>query len=132
VSFLLDTDICSAHLKGVRAVSSRFLQYSGRLHISALTASELYTWAKRGGAPPARLVAVRDVLMAAQLIDVDHEIAERAGEIRAALLDRGRPMPSVDLFIAATALVHSLTLVTHNARHFQNVPDLVCGDWLAK
>ena len=132
MSFLLDTDICSAHLKGTRPVSSRFLQYSGRLHVSALTVSELYTRAKRGGAPPVRLVAVRDMLMATQLIDVNHEIAERAGELRAALLDRGKPMPSIDLFIAATALMHGLTLVTHNARHFQNVPDLACEDWLAK
>ena len=37
---------------------------------------------------------------------------------------------STDLFIAATALVHGLTLVTHNARHFQNVPDLTLEDWL--
>jgi predicted nucleic acid-binding protein len=37
----------------------------------------------------------------------------------------------MDLFIAATALIHGLTLVTHNARHFQNVPDLAVADWLA-
>jgi predicted nucleic acid-binding protein len=131
MSFLLDTDICSAHLKRNRELSSRFLQYLGRLHLSALTAGELYTWAKRSSAPPARLVAVREMLMAARLIDVDHEVAECAGELRAALLDRGKPMPSMDLFIAATALVHGLTLVTYNARHFQNVPDLAVADWLA-
>jgi predicted nucleic acid-binding protein len=130
MSFLVDTDICSAHLKGDRVVSSRFLQYSGRLHVSVLTVSELYTWAKRSGAPPARLVAVRDMLMAARLIDVNDEVAERAGELRAALLNQGRPMPSTDLLIAATALVHGLTLVTHNVRHFQNVPNLAVEDWL--
>ncbi|MGA2031294.1 MAG: type II toxin-antitoxin system VapC family toxin [Thermoguttaceae bacterium] len=131
MNFLLDTDICSAHLKGNREVSSRFLQYSGWLHLSALTVGELYTWAKRGGAPPARLVAVHEMLMAARLIDVNHEVAEKAGELRAALLDQGKPMPSMDLFIAATALIHELTLVTHNARHFQNLPDLAVADWLA-
>jgi predicted nucleic acid-binding protein len=46
------------------------------------------------------------------------------------LLDQGRPTMSTDLFIAATALVHDLTLVTHNTRHFQNVPDLAVEDWL--
>ena len=130
MSFLLDTDICSAHLKGNRAVSSKFLQYAGRLHLSALTMSELYTWAKRRGAPPARLVAVREMLVASQLIDVDHEVAEKAGGLCATLLDQGTPMPSTDLFIAATALVHGLTLVTHNVRHFQNVPGLGVDDWM--
>jgi predicted nucleic acid-binding protein len=37
---------------------------------------------------------------------------------------------STDLFIAATALVHGLTLVTHNTRHFQNLPGLEVADWL--
>lgn len=41
-------------------------------------------------------------------------------------------MPNTDLFIAATALVHGLTLVTHNTRHFQNVPHLAVEDWLAR
>jgi hypothetical protein len=46
--------------------------------------------------------------------------------------NQGKPMPNTDLFIAATALVHGLTLVTHNTRHFQNVPHLAVEDWLAR
>jgi predicted nucleic acid-binding protein len=45
LSFLLDTDICSAYLKGNHSVGNRVLQYGGRLYVSALTAGELYTWA---------------------------------------------------------------------------------------
>ena len=130
MSFLLDTDICSAHLKGDRGVSARFLQYTGRLHLSALTASELYTWARRRNAPPVRLDAVRELLMAVHFIDVNHEIAEQAGTLRAAMFDLGKPMSNTDLVVAATALVHHLTLVSHNVRHFQNVPDLPIADWL--
>ena len=130
MSFLLDTDICSAHLKGSAEVSSRFLQYSGRLHVSALTASELYTWAKRRTAPPARLAAVRDLLFATRFVDLDHDIAEKAGELRAKLLDSGNPIPTADLHIAATALAHNLTLVTHNVRHFARVVGLRIEDWL--
>jgi tRNA(fMet)-specific endonuclease VapC len=130
MSFLLDTDICSAHLKGNRTVSSHLLQYSGRLHISALSVSELFTWAKRNNAPPARLIAVRELLLAMQFLDVNLEIAEKAGELRAMLLDQGKPLPNLDLHIAATALVHGLTLVTHNVRHFSPVPQLSIDDWL--
>lgn len=32
--------------------------------------------------------------------------------------------------IAATSLVHDLTLVTHNTQDFKNVPGLRLEDWL--
>ena len=131
MSFLVDSDVCSAHLKGERRANTRFLQYTGRLHISAVTVSELFTWATRAGAPPARLAAIQDMLVAISFHPVDYEIAQRSGELRAVLLDRGLPMATTDLLIAATAQIHGLTLVTHNTRHFQNVPHLVVEDWLA-
>ena len=44
--------------------------------------------------------------------------------------DIGTPMPDVDALIAATALVHDMTLVTHNAVDFQPVAGLRFVDWL--
>jgi len=38
--------------------------------------------------------------------------------------------PGCDLSIAATVLVHGLTLVTHNTQDFTNVPGLAMVDWL--
>jgi tRNA(fMet)-specific endonuclease VapC len=77
------------------------------------------------------LDAVRDLLQAVRFLDVDHMVADKAGQLRAMLLDRGQPMPHMDLHIAATAVVHGLTLVTHNVRHFLLVPELRGDDWLA-
>jgi len=36
----------------------------------------------------------------------------------------------MDLLNAATALVHDLTLVTHNLQDYVNVPGLRVEDWL--
>lgn len=36
----------------------------------------------------------------------------------------------LDLFIAAVALVHNLTLVTHNTKDYANIPGLTLEDWL--
>ncbi len=36
----------------------------------------------------------------------------------------------MDAMIAATALVHNMTLVTHNTIEFQSVADLQFVDWL--
>jgi tRNA(fMet)-specific endonuclease VapC len=131
VSFLLDTDICSFHLKMKGALSSRFMQHMGRLSLSVLTAGELFTWALRANAPATRLQSLLDLLDDVQILDLDLTVARRFGELRAALLDAGRPTPTLDLLIAATASVHALTLVTHNTRDFSHIPGLSIVDWLA-
>ena len=130
MSFLLDTDICSAHLKGNHAVGNRVLQYGGRLHVSAITAGELYTWALRAKASPKRLPDLLAFLKDVTILEVDEPVARRFGEIRAALFDAGLATPDMDLVNAATALVHGLTMVTHNTQDYADVPGLNLVDWL--
>jgi tRNA(fMet)-specific endonuclease VapC len=36
----------------------------------------------------------------------------------------------MDLMIASVALVHNLTLVTHNTADYQSIPGLRLDDWL--
>jgi tRNA(fMet)-specific endonuclease VapC len=128
--FLVDTDICSAHLKQRGPVTSRFSQYTGQLHISAVTVGELFTWALRANAPPQRLQSLLDLFNDVTILDVTEHVGRKFGELRAALFDAGKPAPEMDLLIAATALVHDLTLVTHNVRDFAHIPDLRVQDWL--
>ena len=130
MSFLLDTDTCSAHLRQKGHVSNRFLQYTGGLHISTITLGELFAWAMRAAAPPKRLEGLREMLRDLTVLDVTGAVAERYGQVQAGLLDVGRPAPGMDLMIAATALVHDLTLVTHNTHDFAHVPGLRLADWL--
>lgn len=130
MSFLLDTDTCSAYLKGHRQVWQRFMQYGGRLHVSAVSVGELWTWAARAAASPKRRQVLDDFLSDLTVLDVTSQVAEKFGEVRAGLLDSGQGTPDMDLLIAATALIHGLTLVTHNTRDFEKVPGLIVEDWL--
>lgn len=130
MSFLLDTNTCSAHLKGAPTVTSRFLQYLGRLHVSTITAGEMYTWTFRAKAAASLAAALQDLLRDVTIFNVDHDVARTFGQVRAQLLDQGRPIGTRDLFIAATALVHGLTVVTHNTKDFSPVPGLTVVDWL--
>ncbi|MGH7139946.1 MAG: hypothetical protein ACREHD_29760 [Pirellulales bacterium] len=41
MSFVVDTNTCSAHIRGHPLIHNRFLQYSGRLYISVVTLGEL-------------------------------------------------------------------------------------------
>jgi predicted nucleic acid-binding protein len=51
------------------------------------------------------------------------------GVVRASLAEAGRPIGPNDLHIAASALAHDLTLVTHNVREFSRVAGLMIEDW---
>jgi tRNA(fMet)-specific endonuclease VapC len=131
MSFLVDTDICSAHLKNVGMVTNRFLQYTGRLSISVITLGELYTWALRAKASPRRMQSLLDFLDDVMVLSADEDVARRFGEVAARLLDVGHPAPGLDLVIASTALVHGLTLVTHNTQDYENIAGLSVVDWLS-
>ena len=130
MSFLIDTDICSAHLKQSPAVTNRFLQYTGRLHISVVTVGELMTWALRAAAPPHRLQGIQNLLRDVLVLEIDQGIAEQFGRLRAGLLDIGRPIPEMDLWIAATAITRRLAVVTHNTKDVAQIPRLTVFDWL--
>jgi len=47
MNFLIDTNICSAYLKGEQRAWNRFQQYMGGLSISVVTAGKLWTWRAR-------------------------------------------------------------------------------------
>jgi tRNA(fMet)-specific endonuclease VapC len=130
VSFLLDTDICSAFMKNQRLVTNRFFQYGGRLYISAVTLGELFTWACRANAPASRLPDVEALLNEVAVLDVSPAVARTFGEVRARLFDAGTPAPEMDLLIAATAIVHNSTLVTHNTKDYAAIPAMNLADWL--
>ena len=109
----------------------RFVQHGGQLHISVISAGELFTWSSRAKASPKRAQTLTNLLRYVYVLDLTLEISQRFGEIRALLMDQGRATPDLDLLIAATALVHDLTLVTHNVQDFATIPNLRIVDWLA-
>lgn len=130
MSFLLDTDICSAYLKNDRQVVSKVMLHFGGLHVSVVTAGELLTWARRANAPRSRAQGVHDLLAASSVIGIDFPVADKFGELRANLLDQGVTVGGMDLLNASVALVRNLTMVTHNTRDFIHIPGLSMVDWL--
>ena len=130
MNFLIDTNICSAYIKGNRTVWSRFLQHAGGMALSVITVGELWTWAKRAKTRPQARNAVAELIELLDVIEIDFQVALRFGELRAQMLDVGKPMPDMDMLIAATALAHDMTLVTHNTVDFQPVAGLRLIDWI--
>ncbi len=59
----------------------------------------------------------------------DDGAAAIAGRVRAQLAVTGTPIGPYDLQIAAIALAHGLTVVTHNTKEFKRVAGLQVEDW---
>ncbi|HLH72986.1 MAG TPA: type II toxin-antitoxin system VapC family toxin [Chloroflexota bacterium] len=130
MSFLLDTDICSAHMRRPARLAHRFIQYTGRLAIPTIVLGELYAGAYKHPNPSRLLTAIADLLQEVSVLDFDAVCAERFGLERGTLLQQGISVSRMDLLIASVALVHDLTLVTHNTADYQNIPGLRLDDWL--
>lgn len=130
MSFLLDSDICSAYLREPGSLFARFMQYGGRLWISTITLSDRYTWAYKQDDPTIILEKVRDFLRDVQMLSFDEACGVDLGTLRGSLLRQGIIVSPVDLMIGSIARVHDLTLVTHNTVDFRNIPDLRLEDWL--
>ena len=58
------------------------------------------------------------------LIDIDEETAERYAVIFTSLRAAGTPVPTNDLWIAASAMQYGLRVLTRD-EHFQRIPQIV-------
>jgi tRNA(fMet)-specific endonuclease VapC len=130
MTHLLDTDICSSHMRRPAGLAHRFFQYGGGIAISSVTLAELYAGAYKRPQPARLLVLIAALLQDVAVLDFDSACAEQFGKTRGLLLQQGIQVATADLMIASVALTHNLTLVTHNTADFQHVPGLRLDDWL--
>lgn len=130
MSYLLDTNICSAHIRRPAGLAHRFSQYSGRLAIPTIVLAELYAGAYMLPNPTKILTGINDLLDDVAVLPFGSDCAEEFGKLRGVLKQRGLAVNPIDLQIAAVALTHNLMLVTNNTKDFQNIPGLTLEDWL--
>lgn len=129
MTYALDTNTLSYYLRreGRVAVRLQALQPQ-QIALPAMVVYELNYGLRRVGKQGA-LLALAKLAQTVVVLDFDLESADHAARIRVELEARGTPISNADLLIAATARRHGCTLVTHNTREFERVPDLVIEDW---
>lgn len=64
-----------------------------------------------------------------RVLSIDPAIADACGKLVARSEAEGRPVEAMDAFLAATALVHQLTLVTRNTAHFDSILKALLNPW---
>ena len=131
--FVLDTNICSRSLKAEpdSILHNRLIQYGGQLYVSRITCAELFALGYRTNAK--KLAEIDDLLKDLNILEFDDACAREYGRLHARLAERGRAAGRADLMITATALVHGMTLVTHDSDFgslAEAIPELRLEDWL--
>lgn len=128
MGYLLDTTVCIALIRGVKSVVDKILEVGeDNCMVSEMTIAELFY----GAIKSKRQSHLKDV----QFIQESFEIIpiysslKTYGEIKCSLESKGTRVDEFDLLIAATALHNSLTLVSHNTKHFGRISKLKLEDW---
>jgi tRNA(fMet)-specific endonuclease VapC len=129
--YLLDTNVCVMYMNGrSQPVRDRVLSTpTNEMAVYSVVKAELFYGAMRSTNPTRTLEKQQGFLNRFTSLPFDDAAALMFGQIRSQLDQRGTPIGSYDLQIAAIALTHNLTLITHNTAEFSRVGGLQLEDW---
>ncbi len=125
--YLLDTNIVIAILSGEQSVVSRAAA-TDEFYVSATIAGEMFYGACNSANVDENMQRIESFLTDAVSLPCDEKTSRLYGEIKSLLRRKGRPIPDNDIWIAASAMQHSLTLVTRDV-HFNDVEGLRAVRW---
>lgn len=102
--------------------------------ISALTIHEIVFGAERASDPTRRakliawVAAIRN-RFAGRIVDIDANVAEQAGRVRATAAAQGANTDPIDALIAACAIARDATVATRNVRDFAPLGVSLVDPW---
>jgi tRNA(fMet)-specific endonuclease VapC len=129
--YLLDTNIVIFVLKdrSGKAAIRLAQETPDDVVVCAVVEAELYHGATKYGAPDRRRTALEGFLPPYRSLAFDSVCVRNYARLRDELERAGQTIGGNDLLIAAIALTHDLTLVTHNCGEFDRVSGLRVEDW---
>jgi tRNA(fMet)-specific endonuclease VapC len=131
MTYLVDTDYVADYLKGQRNVAAILepLLPEG-IAMSIITFAEVYEGIFYGHNRTQHEAGFRNFLKSTPVLGVTRPIARQFAILRGQLRVRPQgkvlvqPKDNYDLFIAATAIYHNLTLLTRNIQDYDRIPQL--------
>jgi tRNA(fMet)-specific endonuclease VapC len=125
---LLDTSAYAAFMRGHSGVK-RAVQQADEIYVTPVVLGELRAGFMRGRWRRKNEEELRTFLASPRvsLVPVDEVTSERYAVILNALWRVGTPLPTNDMWIAASAMQHGFSILTTD-RHYQQVRQVVT-DW---
>ena len=134
---LLDTNVLSELVRPRPAPRIQaFVRAQTDPLISVLTLHEIAYGSERAPVPArrARLIAWVAAIrsqFAGRIVDINADIAEQPGRLRAAAAAKGKPADPLDALIAASALARSAIVATRHVRDFDAFGVSIVDPWSA-
>ncbi|MBU0567322.1 type II toxin-antitoxin system VapC family toxin [bacterium] len=129
---LLDTDILSYYFKEIESViekGNEYLDTYGYFTISSITGFEIFAGYKKVRNKKKEELFI-EFCEENEILPLDYQEVKGASEIYDKLNRLGTPLEIPDIFIASTAIVNDLVLVTNNVAHFNRIEELKVENWL--
>jgi predicted nucleic acid-binding protein len=122
---LLDTSAYSAFLMGHSEVKAA-IQEADEIYLNPIVLGELLAGFGMGKKEKRNRETITEFLSSERVhfIDIDGETSERYSAIYGYLRSNGKPVPTNDLWIAASAMQHGLKLLTMD-KHFLAIPQIL-------
>jgi tRNA(fMet)-specific endonuclease VapC len=124
--YLLDTNIVIPILNQDTALLSKIAGLT--LYIPSIVLGELYFGARRSSHFTANLARIETFRTRCISLSCDENTADLYAQIKQHLFAKGRPIPDNDVWTAAMARQHALTLVSRD-EHFNEVDGLTLEKW---
>ncbi len=125
IKVMLDTSAYSAYLRGNEDIKQA-LQEADEIYLNPVVLGELFAGFAHGGREKKNRDILREFLASprVQVVVIDEETAERYTAIITYLWQKRTPIPTSDLWIAATAMQYGLKLITTDS-HYRNMPQII-------
>lgn len=104
------------------------MDHDSRCFLSFIGVREMYAGTHQSTRSGFNAGETRRICAEIPVLEWDFGISDRYGRIQADLRLKGKPIPQNDVWIAATATRHGMTLVTRD-RHFSHVDGLPTEFW---
>lgn len=127
---LIDTNAFAAMMRGDREAQN-LVRSANRVCMSVVVLGELLAGFRLGSREAQNREYLNEFLgwMDVSVVPIDLQIAEAYSSLLVALRKAGTPIPTNDLWVAATALCEDLVIFTYD-RHFRSVPGVRSGSSL--
>ena len=125
MKYLVDSDYVADYLKG-RPTATALLGvlFQDGMAMSIITFAEVYEGIYYGYNRTHYTKIFHHFLQGVSVLGITRSIAKQYARMRGELGRKGQLIDQPDLFIAATATYHHLTLVTRNLKDYERIPDL--------
>ncbi|NBC47469.1 MAG: PIN domain-containing protein [Gammaproteobacteria bacterium] len=131
--WLPDTNVWIAYLNPrSSSVKQAMLAHpASDIYLCDVVKAELFFGAYKSQRMEANMAVLEDLFQHFHSVPFDGSAAREFGRIRAELQRAGTPIGPYDLQIAAIAIAHRFTVITHNIDEFKRVQGLRYEDWEA-